>query len=87
MRARVVKSPHEEIASRFDRRDDLGDALSPYLLTDEAARFLRFSNTRLFREWANRHHVPVQRRGRTLLYDRRVLIAFIEQRPWTRRHA
>lgn len=60
---------------------------SPYLLTAEAARFLKFDlrgdgterpiakAMHLFREWAVRNHIPELRRGRTLLYDRRVLAA------------
>lgn len=71
----------------FDGMDVIGDPASPYLRTDEAARFLRFANANLFREWAARNRVPGLRRGRALLYDRRVLAAFLEQRNWTKRHA
>lgn len=65
----------------------LGDPDSPYLLTDEAARYLRFNSPALFRKWAQRNRVPVQRRGRTLLYDRAVLDAFLMGKRWTRVHA
>lgn len=58
-----------------------GDAESPYLLTDEAARLLRFKEARLFREWAKRQRIPTLHRGRTLLYDRRVLDAFLKLKP------
>jgi hypothetical protein len=63
----------------------LGVAESPYLLTDEAARFLRFKDARLFREWAKRNRVPVLHRGRTLLYRRSVLESFLHLKP--SRHA
>ena len=72
----------------------------PELLpSDEAAIFLRFDRkpngqtrtpretARLFREWAHRNRVPVLYRGRTLLYERRVLVAFLERRDWTKKHA
>jgi hypothetical protein len=61
-----------------------------YLLRDEAADFLRFKGPRrghLFYKWAQRNRVPVLHRGRTLLYERRVLVAFLEQRVWTKQHA
>jgi hypothetical protein len=61
------------------------DAESPYLLTDEASRFLRFKDARLFREWAKRNRVPVLHRGRTLLYRRSVLELFLQLKP--SRHA
>jgi len=78
-------------------RDVIGNAHSPYLLTDEAARYLRFDRApngqtrepsemmNLFRKWAARWRVPVARRGRTLLYDRRVLDAFVKGETWTKR--
>ena len=75
---------------RVDVGEELGDPLSPYLRTDEAARFLRFDGPRaraLFRKWALRHRVPVCRRGRTLLYERRVLEAFLKGQDWTVRRA
>ena len=61
----------------------LGDPESPYLLTHEAARLLRFTSPHLFHKWAKRNRVPVLRRGRTLLYERRVLEAFLSQKRWT----
>ena len=69
-----------------------------HFLSHEAARFLRFDRKsngqtrtprdtmRLFREWAKRHHVPTRHRGRTLLYERRVLVAFLDGARWTRTH-
>lgn len=58
-----------------------------YLLTAEAATLLRFNTPHLFHKWAQRNRVPVLHRGRTLLYERRVLVAFLEGRGWTKRHA
>lgn len=60
-----------------------GYADSPYLLSDEAAQFLKFRTRHLFLKWAKRHRVPVCHRGRTLLYKRVVLEAFVEGRQWT----
>lgn len=65
---------------------------SPYLLTHEAAVYLRFNTANLFRKWAVRNRIPAKRRGRTLLYDRRVLEASIAVRgrqseARARRHA
>jgi hypothetical protein len=70
------------------------------LLSIEAAKFLAFDRThrgeartpretmRLFREWAKRKRVPHLNRGRTLLYERRVLLAFLKLERWTlNRHA
>jgi hypothetical protein len=77
--------PVDQPADRLERDEQIGDPLSPYLLTEEAARFLRFNTPHLFHKWAVRHRVPVLRRGRTLLYEKRVLVAFMEGRPWTTR--
>ncbi len=70
-------------ATAGDAQSALGDPDSPYLLTEEAATFLRFSTPHLFYKWARRNRVPVLRRGRTLLYRRSVLDAFLQQKPWT----
>ena len=87
-RALELPAPQPEQADRHgDLVEQLGDPLSPYLLTDEAARYLRFASAHLFRKWATRNRVPVQRRGRTLLYERRVLDAFLNLKPWTLRHS
>jgi len=67
----------EEAPSGLERNQQLGDPLSPYLRSDEAARYLRFGSAKLFREWVIREHVPTRRRGRTLLFDRRVLEAYV----------
>lgn len=64
--------------------EPLGDPASPYLRTDEAARYLRFNSAILFRQWAARHRVPVSRIGRKMLYDKRVLVAYANGEPWTK---
>lgn len=70
-----ASSPHTE--------QPYGDPDSPYLLSHEAAQFLRFNTPALFVKWAKRNRIPVAHRGRTLLYRKSVLIGFVEQR---RRH-
>jgi len=58
--------------------------MSHYLTVDEGARLLRFDVTapgnprECFRQYLRRHAVPVLRRGRVLLIDRRVLEATLE---------
>lgn len=79
--------------------DVIGDACSPYLLTDEAARYCRFDRAtngeprsvpesmRMFREWAARKNIKPCQGCRILRWDRRVLDAFLRGEPWTKRHA
>jgi hypothetical protein len=60
----------------------LGIPESPYLTLDEGARFCRFDATAqspviAFRKWLHRNSVPVRRRGRVLLVERRVLEAVL----------
>lgn len=64
------------------------------LLTErEAAERCRYfargcsDPVRAFQQWARRVGMPVKRAGRVRLYDPRVLDAFLERAPWTRRHA
>jgi len=52
--------------------------LSPYFRSDEAAEYLRFPNLKAFQEWSRRHRIPCCRRGRVLLYERRVLDALVQ---------
>lgn len=55
-----------------------------YLTLDEGAKLLRFDVTapsdprKNFRLYLHRHAIPVLRRGRVLLIDRRVLEATLE---------
>jgi hypothetical protein len=57
---------------------------SPFLTLEEGARLCRFDATAAqpvlaFRKWLRRHAVPVVRRGRVLLVDRRVLLRALGQ--------
>lgn len=62
------------------------------LLTEaEACAFVKVFNVRKhpvrqFADWARRAGVPVKRVGRARLYSRVVLEAFLERKPWTKRH-
>lgn len=61
---------------------EFGIADSPYLTLDEGARFCRFDATAVnpavaFRKWLHRQAVPIVRRGRVLLVERRVLDAVL----------
>lgn len=55
-----------------------------YLTVEEGAKLLRFDVTaptdpeKNFRRYLHRHAIPVLRRGRVLLVDRRVLEATLE---------
>lgn len=74
-------------ASRPAAQQAQGDSdvvhLPEYLLLDEVARICRFDVTAPSRpsaaawEWLRREAVPVLRRGRTLLVERRVLDAVL----------
>jgi hypothetical protein len=46
-------------ASKNDTHDQIGDPLSPFPKTDEAARFLRFDTPHLFRKWAQRQRIRI----------------------------
>lgn len=63
-------------------RQTLGIPGSPFLTLEEGAAFLRFDVTAAnpvvaFRKFLHRHSVPVTKRGRVLLVERRVLEAVI----------
>ena len=65
---------------------------APELLTlEEGARLCRFDVTAPaapvngFRKWLVRQGVPVLRRGRVLLVERRVLMAYLRGDQWARR--
>lgn len=59
----------------------IGIADSPYLTLDEGARLCRFEQCVrpdvAFRQWLRRNGVPVLKRGRKLLVERRVLEAVL----------
>jgi hypothetical protein len=60
------------------------------LTTAEAAEFVKLPSDakgiNRFRVWACRHAVPRVYRGRTPLWERRVLEAFLHRKAWTKRH-
>lgn len=60
-----------------DQAPQFGLADSPYLRIDEAARFLRFDDCdnpeECCRKYLHRQAIPITRRGRVLLVERRVL--------------
>ena len=74
-------------SQQSDRNLHVTDQARDLLLTSEAAAFLRFdgpSAAKNFFAWANRWNVPRLKRGRTCLWQRSVLIAFLERKKWTR---
>jgi hypothetical protein len=64
-----------------------------YLTLDEGATLLRFDVTspanprKAFGKWLRRHAVPVLRRGRVLLVERRVLVAMLKGDAWAIRRS
>lgn len=60
----------------------IGIVDSPFLTLDEGARFCRFDACQdpvvAFRKWLRRNAVPVRKRGRKLLVERRVLLAAMD---------
>lgn len=64
-------------------RQSIGIPDSPYLTLEEGARLCRFETCARpvvsFRQFLRRHGVPVKRRGRTILVERRVLEAVMEE--------
>lgn len=83
-RARANETPRYEHVVAETREDWLTEA--------EAATYVRYGSSpaevRLFQRWARRVGVPCGKRGKSRLYRKAVLIAFLEERPWTltRRH-
>src|SRR4051812_49076576 len=78
----AATSPAQQPDRGVDVSDRLGKSLgiadSPFLTAEEAARYLRFDVTaadpvHAFRRWAARWAIPIRRRGRVLLVERRVL--------------
>lgn len=68
------------------RLDD--DTAPEYLRSHEAAEALRFDGPRALKQffaWADSYNVPRLHRGRTVLWDRRVLRDFLERKRWTLR--
>lgn len=59
------------------------------LTTPEAAVFVGLTDDarglNAFRVWAHRHAVPRLYRGRRVLWERHVLLAFLNRKKWTAR--
>jgi hypothetical protein len=80
---RLVEHPERrDVRQAVALRDD-----EEFLRTPEAARFMRFGDDargiKAFFAWAYRWDVPRLHRGRTVLWERRVLLAFLHRRKWT----
>lgn len=59
-----------------------------WLTTEEAAERLRFPTVAAFHEWLRRHpELPKGRRGRVLLFEARVLDAYVRGEAWTKRRS
>lgn len=61
-------------------RSEHGIPQSPYLLTDECAAYMRFRCVKTFRNWLNTaegRKLPRCRRGGILLFDVRMVDAFV----------
>jgi hypothetical protein len=59
-----------------------------FLRTWEAAALLRFDGPQAIKDffkWADRYDVPRLHRGRSVLWERRVLLDFLQRKAWTRR--
>lgn len=74
-RVQQVRRP----AHAANQASDVGIDDSPFLTLEEGARLCRFDATSVtptiaFRKWLHRQGVPIVRRGRVLLVDRRVLM-------------
>lgn len=82
-----VKPANPRKPSPIVPEQPVGIPASPYLLSEEAALYLRFDSPQLFREWAWKYSVPHLKRGRRLLFDRAVLDAYLRGEDWTRRRA
>ena len=57
----------------------IGNPNSPYIFTEEAAKYLRFGSVQLFREWVWRYGVPHRKRGRRMLFTKSELDAFMAE--------
>lgn len=59
-----------------------------YLKSVDAAALLCFTGPRALKQffaWADRYSVPRKHRGRTVLWERRVIEDFLDRKPWTLR--
>lgn len=60
---------------------------SAWLTAQEASDYLRFPSVRAFYRWLETNDLPKGRRGRVLLFERRVLDAYVRGELWTKRRA
>lgn len=63
---------------------------SPFLKSVDAAALLCFTGPTAIKDlfkWADKYHVPRLHRGRTVLWERRVLLDYLNREPWTLRRA
>lgn len=57
-----------------------------WLTADEAAERLRCPSVKALYEWLRRHpDIPVGHRGRVLLFEARILDAYVRGEGWTKR--
>ena len=88
-----MKRSRESRPSSFqqsERHADIPQQEPELLVTAEAAAFLRFDGpnaVRNFFAWADRWNVPRLKRGRTCLWQRSVLVAFLQRKKWTKNRA
>jgi hypothetical protein len=69
-------------------RRDIAAQLPELLKTVEASDLLRFDGPRAvkdFFKWADRNAVPRLHRGRSVLWEKRVLLDFLHGARWTKR--
>lgn len=57
----------------------LGSPHSPYIYSEEAAKYLRFGSPQLFREWVWKYGVPHVKRGRRMLFTKETLDKFMAE--------
>jgi hypothetical protein len=79
---RLESATVQPLTARHADPTQIGIPDSPFLTVAEAARLCRFDATAqdpeaAFRKWAWRNAVPARRRGRVLLFDRRVIETFL----------
>ena len=90
---RAIEALHSDIRALSHHLKVLSARVSEaeLLRTDEAQALLRFAEGRkgamqLF-SWADRWNVPRLHRGRTVLWERRILRDYLERKPWTLRRS
>jgi hypothetical protein len=72
---RTFQSSASSIQERVSSEDRVSQ--SPYLSSTEAAELLRFPSLKAFHRWLVSHRLPKLRCGGRLLFERRVLDAYL----------